>query len=256
MTLRVGCSGVGLGVHLAFQSIQLGECSSAIIVGSNLILTPETTMFMADGGTLSPDASSKAFDASANGYVRAEGINCVYVKRLDEAIRDGNPIRAVIRGTSTNADGKSSGLTVPSIDAQEALIRAAYRSGGLDDPSLTAMVECHGTGTALGDTIEATAVGRVFGEKGIYIGSVSISLCIAYSSLALACLLISQVKPNLGHAEGASGLNSLIRAVVELEHRTILPNIKFNTPNPRSMCFLPILTPPPPAVPGTKRGCC
>ncbi|KAF4244021.1 hypothetical protein CNMCM8980_010357 [Aspergillus fumigatiaffinis] len=212
MTLRVGCSGSGLGIHLACQSIQLGECSSAIVAGCNIILSPETTILMADGGALSPDASSKTFDASANGYVRADGINCLYIKRLDEAIRDGNPVRAVIRATSTNVAGKSSGLTVPNIDAHEDLIRAAYRSAGLEDPALTAMVECHGTGTALGDAIEAGAVARVFGDKGIHIGS---------------------VKPNLGHSEGASAITSVVKAIVELENRMILPNIKFETPNPK-----------------------
>ena len=174
MTLRVGCSGVGLGIHLACQSIRLGECLSAIVAGANVIISPETTILMADGGALSPDGSCKSFDKSANGYVRADGITCLYVKRLDEAIRDGNPIRAVIRGSSTNADGKSPGLTSPSINAQEALIHAAYRNGGLEDPTLTAMVECHGTGTAVGDATEAGAVARVFGTKGIHIGSVSI----------------------------------------------------------------------------------
>jgi acyl transferase domain-containing protein len=186
MTLRVGCSGSGLGIHLACQSIQLGECSSAIVAGCNIILSPETTILMADGGALSPDASSKTFDASANGYVRADGINCLYIKRLDEAIRDGNPVRAVIRATSTNVAGKSSGLTVPNIDAHEDLIRAAYRSAGLEDPALTAMVECHGTGTALGDAIEAGAVARVFGDKGIHIGSVSIYRGLVFSSILLA----------------------------------------------------------------------
>ncbi|OGM47171.1 polyketide synthase [Aspergillus bombycis] len=211
MTLRVGCSGSGLGIHLACQSIQLGECTSAIVAGANIILSPETTMLMADGGAISPDASSKTFDASANGYVRADGVNCLYIKRLDEAIRDGNPIRAVIRGTSTNAGGKSTALTAPNIEAEEALINAAYRNAGVD-PARTAMVECHGTGTAMGDAIEADAVARVFGDRGIYIGA---------------------VKPNLGHSEGASAISSILKAIVELEHRTILPNIKFNTPSPR-----------------------
>ncbi|KAL4804561.1 hypothetical protein BDV18DRAFT_161656 [Aspergillus unguis] len=212
MTLRVGCSGNGLGIHLACQSIRLGECSSAIVAGCNILISPETTALMADGGALSPDASCKTFDASANGYARAEGINCLYIKRLDEAIRDGNPIRAVIRATSTNVAGKSSGLTMPNIDAHEALIRAAYRNGGLEDLNLTAMVECHGTGTAVGDAIEAGAVARVFGDQGILIGS---------------------VKPNLGHSEGASAITSILKAVLELEHRVILPNIKLNKPNPK-----------------------
>ena len=181
MTLRAGCSAGGLGVHLAFQSIQLGECSSAIVAGTNIMISPETTMMMADGGALSPDASSKTFDAGANGYVRAEGVNCLYLKRLDEAIRDGNPIRGVIRGTSSNAGGRTTGLTVPNMDAQEALIRAAYRNACLEDPAMTAMVECHGTGTAVGDAVEAGAIARIFGDEGVLIGGVSMqqSLLIA-----------------------------------------------------------------------------
>lgn len=174
MTLRVGCSGNGLGIHLACQSIRLGECSSAIVTGCNILISPEVTILMADGGALSPDASCKTFDASGNGYARAEGVNCLYIKRLDEAIRDGNPVRAVIRATSTNVAGKSSGLTMPNIDAHEALIRTAYRSGGLEDPGLTAMVECHGTGTMVGDAVEAGAVARVFGKHGVLIGAVSV----------------------------------------------------------------------------------
>ncbi|GMF92903.1 unnamed protein product [Aspergillus oryzae] len=213
-------------------SIQLGECSSAIVAGANIILSPETTMLMADGGAISPDASSKTFDATANGYVRADGVNCLYIKRLDEAIRDGNPIRAVIRGTSTNAGGKSSALTAPNINAEETLIKAAYRNAGVD-PARTAMVECHGTGTAMGDAIEAAAVARVFGDKGIYIGAVcsdkTLICCYSYAHSHN-----SKVKPNLGHSEGASAISSILKAIVELENRTILPNIKFNTPSPRS----------------------
>ncbi|KAE8368553.1 hypothetical protein BDV27DRAFT_153933 [Aspergillus caelatus] len=210
MTVRVGCSGAGLGLHLACQAIQLEECSSAIVAGSSVILSPETTILMAEGGALSPDASSKTFDASANGYARADGVNCLYIKRLDEALRDGNPIRAIIRSTCTNSDGKSQALTVPNIDSHEALIRSAYQSVG--DPSQTAMVECHGTGTSVGDAIEANAVARVFGDHGVYLGA---------------------VKPNLGHSEGASAITSIMKAVIELENRIILPNIKFEKPNPK-----------------------
>ncbi|KAE8135902.1 hypothetical protein BDV38DRAFT_284380 [Aspergillus pseudotamarii] len=210
MTVRVGCSGAGLGLHLACQAIQLAECSSAIVAGSSVILSPETTILMAEGGALSPDASSKTFDASANGYARADGVNCLYIKRLDEALRDGNPIRAIIRSTCTNSDGKSQALTVPNIDSHEALIRSAYQS--LGDPSQTAMVECHGTGTSVGDAIEANAVARVFGDHGVYLGA---------------------VKPNLGHSEGASAITSIMKAVIQLENRVILPNIKFEKPNPK-----------------------
>ncbi|KAI1307179.1 putative polyketide synthase [Xylaria venustula] len=220
MTLRAGCSASGLGIHLACQSIQLGESSSAIVAGVNVILTPETTALLAAGDALSPDASCKTFDANANGYARADGVNCLYIKRLDDAIREGNPIRAVIRATSSNAGGRSTGLTVPNVDAQEALIRAAYRSGGLESPELTAMVECYGTGTAVGDVLEVAAVARVFGDAGVYIGSVSIrSIPFAYPRAHF-----------LG--QGASAITSVMKAVVELENRTILPNIKFKIPNP------------------------
>ncbi|KAJ4411015.1 Type I Iterative PKS [Gnomoniopsis sp. IMI 355080] len=149
--------------------------------------------------------------AEADGYARGEAIAAIYIKPISAAIRDGNPIRAVIRGTAHNVDGKTPGLSQPSAVAQEALIRRAYEVAGITDFGATAMVECHGTGTATGDPIEAKAVARVFGDEGVYIGS---------------------VKPNLGHAEGASGLVSIIKMVMALEHRTIPPNIRFVTPNP------------------------
>ena len=172
---------------------------------------PSLTAAMTQQGVLSPEGSCKTFDAHADGFARAEGINAVYVKRLDDAIRDGNPIRAVIRGTSTNSDGKSGSLLAPNAERQESLMRKVYADANLD-PLETAFVECHGTGTATGDPIETTAVGNIFGDKGVVIGS---------------------VKPNIGHAEGASGINSLIKAVLALEHKVIPPNIKFNTPNPK-----------------------
>ncbi|RDA86109.1 hypothetical protein CP532_1175 [Ophiocordyceps camponoti-leonardi (nom. inval.)] len=139
----------------------------------------------------------KTFDAEANGYGRGEAINAVYVKPLREC----------------PSDGKCAGFNAPSVIAQEDLIRMAYTTAGIDDFSETAFVECHGTGTAVGDPVEATVIGNVFGgDKGVYIGS---------------------VKPNVGHSEGASGLTSLIKTVLALEHQVIPPNIKFNTPNPK-----------------------
>lgn len=122
--------------------------------------------------TLSPDGSSKSFDASANGYARGEAVAALYVKRLDKAIRDRNPIRAVIRSSASNADGKTPGIAFPNPEAQEALIRQAYKMAGLD-LSQTALVECHGTGTAVGDPREVKVIANCFGENGIYIGSVS-----------------------------------------------------------------------------------
>lgn len=128
-------------------------------------------------GVLSKDASSKSFDAGANGYARADAVSMIFVKRLDDALRDGNPIRAVIRGTASNCDGKTPGLTKPSSEAHESLIRAAYSTAGLDNElGRTGFFECHATGTASGDPEEARAVANVFGDEGgVYIGSVKVS---------------------------------------------------------------------------------
>lgn len=147
MNIRTACSAAGLALHLACQSIHQGECPAALVAGSNLILSPGVTSQMAEQGGLAPDGSCKTFDASANGYARGEAVNCLYVKRLDYAVRDGNPIRAVIRGSSSNADGRTPGMANPSGEAHEAVIRDAYRSANIEDLRETAMVECHGTGT-------------------------------------------------------------------------------------------------------------
>ncbi|KAI0199508.1 putative polyketide synthase [Astrocystis sublimbata] len=210
MTIKTACSAAALGVHEALQSIRQGECSAAIAGGVNLILAPGLSIGMTAQATLSPEGSSKTFDAAADGYARGEAVSAIYVKRLDLAIRDGNPIRAVIRASATNADGRTSGIAMPSPDAHEALIRQTYKTAGLDFAD-TAMVECHGTGTAVGDPLEVEAVANCFGKDGVYIGS---------------------VKPNLGHGEGASAITSIAKAVLALENKTIIPNIKFVTPHP------------------------
>ncbi|KAL8747869.1 MAG: hypothetical protein Q9190_000317 [Brigantiaea leucoxantha] len=174
-------------------------------------MTPGSTTSMTEQNVLSKDGSCNTFSAEANGYARGEAVTALYIKKLDDALRDGNPVRAVIKGTATNHDGKTPGMTVPSADAQEALIRRAYQTAGITDYAGTAYVECHGTGTPIGDPIETSAVGRVFGEHGVYIGS---------------------VKPNLGHTEGASGLLSVMKKVLALQNRIIPSNIKFSSPNP------------------------
>ncbi|KAL7916704.1 polyketide synthase [Trichoderma velutinum] len=211
MTIRTACSSAFVGLNEAAKAMQRGECESAIVGGVSLILAPGNTAAMSQSGVLSREGSCKSFSADADGYARAEAINAIFVKPLDAAIRDGNPIRAVIRGTATNFDGKTAGLAHPSSDAQEALIRKAYQTAGISDFSRTAVVECHGTGTPVGDPIETAAIARVFGDFGVHITS---------------------VKPNLGHGEGASGITSLIKSVLALEHQTIPPNIKFSKPNP------------------------
>ncbi|KAL8992696.1 MAG: hypothetical protein Q9169_006904 [Polycauliona sp. 2 TL-2023] len=211
MTIRTACSSSLTGLHEAVQALYSGECTSAIVGGSNLILTPRMTVAMAEMGVLSQTGSCKTFDADADGYGRGEAVSALYIKKLSDAIRDGDPVRAVIRSTCVNNDGKTMGLTSPNTEAHEALIRRGHQLAGLHDLSKTAMIECHGTGTKVGDPIEAKAVANVFGKTGVYIGS---------------------VKPNLGHSEGASGISSIMKMVLALEHKTIPPNMNLTKRNP------------------------
>ncbi|XDG09180.1 hypothetical protein ABKA04_008795 [Annulohypoxylon sp. FPYF3050] len=212
MTIRTGCSAALVGLNEACMAISRGDCEAALIGGVNLILGPNMTTALAEQGVISKDGSCKTFSADANGYARGEAVTAIYIKPLSDALRDGNPVRAVIRATSHNVDGKTPGMSQPSTEAQEALMRRAYKVAGITDFSQTAMVECHGTGTPTGDPIETKAVARVFGESGVYIGS---------------------SKPNLGHSEGASGLVAIMKMVLALENRIIPPNIRFTTPNPK-----------------------
>ncbi|USP74624.1 uncharacterized protein yc1106_01898 [Curvularia clavata] len=213
MTVRTACSASLLSLHEACVAVRNGDCSAALVGGCNLLWSPDAMSDMSEQGVLSLESSCRTFDARADGYARGEAVNMIYIKPLAAAIRDGNPIRAIIRGTAANADGKTQGMSLPSSSSQEQMMRKAYRSAGIaeTDISRTAFVECHGTGTPTGDPIETKAVGNVFGNGGVYIGS---------------------VKPNVGHSEGASGITSVIKAVLALENRLIPPNIKFETPNP------------------------
>ncbi|KAJ5808325.1 hypothetical protein N7474_009594 [Penicillium riverlandense] len=158
-----------------------------------------------------PSGLCKTFDSTAEGYGRGEAINAVYIKRLDHALRDGDPVRAIIRATAINCDGRTPSISAPRVEAQESLILRTYKKAGISDLSETGFFECHGTGTSAGDIAETSAVARAFNNKGVYIGS---------------------VKPNVGHSEGASGLTSLIKATLALEKSTIPPNAHFSNPNP------------------------
>ncbi|KAJ5761957.1 Acyl transferase/acyl hydrolase/lysophospholipase [Penicillium nucicola] len=214
MTVRTACSSSLVALHEACMSLSRGDCEGAIVGGANLMLCPGLTTALADEMVLAPDGSCKTFSSDANGYARGEAVSAVFIKPLAEAIRHGSPVRAVIRATASNCDGRGSGsgIKAPNDIAQEALIRHTYELAGITDYSKTAFVECHGTGTPIGDPLETAAVGRVFGPfGGVQIGS---------------------VKPNVGHSEGASGLTSLIKSVMALENRIIPPNIKLNKPNP------------------------
>ncbi|KAF5984768.1 putative polyketide synthase [Fusarium bulbicola] len=206
MTIRTACSSALVSLNEACMAIGKGDCETS------LILAPDLLTRLADQGIISPDGSCKTFSAEANGYARGEAIVSIYIKSLSAAIRDGNPIRSIISGAAANFDGKTNPLTNPSVTAQETLIRRAYSVAGIRDLSRTAVFECHGTGTATGHPIETEAIASVFGEQGIYLGS---------------------VKPNLGHSESASGLTAVLKATLSLEHKMIAPNIKYSPVNPK-----------------------
>lgn len=186
--------------------------------GSNIIIAPSLTMASSEHGVLSSDGSCKTFSSKVDGYGRSEAVSAVFVKPLSATLRDGNPIRAVIRGTGTNCDGKTAGISLPSAKAQESLIRHTYAVAGITDFVKTGFVECHGTGTAAGDPLEVEAIASVFGKS---------------DPSESGTIYLTSVKPNLGHSEGASGLTSLIKVVLALENRTIPPNIKSTPLNPK-----------------------
>ncbi|KAJ0418662.1 hypothetical protein BJY00DRAFT_314811 [Aspergillus carlsbadensis] len=211
MTLQTGCSASLVGLHEACQALYSGDCSSAIVAGTNLMFAPTMTATMSDNTVMSPTGTCRTFDEKADGYGRGEGVNALYVKRLEDAIRDNDPIRAVIRATSTNCDGHTPSITTPGSHSQEALVRWAYKKAGIPDITQTGFFECHGTGTVAGDTAEASVVAKLFEGKGVVIGA---------------------VKPNVGHGEGASGISSVIKGVLSLEHKTIPPNVFFEKWNP------------------------
>ena len=143
MVMKTGCSASLVGLHEACRALQSGDCSAAIVAGTNLIMGPTTTIAMTQEGILSPEGSCKTFDAGADGFARGEAISAVFIKRLDQAILDRSPIRAIIRNTATNSDGKSAGLMTPNGKSHEALMRKVYLDAGLD-PGDTAFVEVCG----------------------------------------------------------------------------------------------------------------
>ncbi|KAJ5604827.1 hypothetical protein N7510_009981 [Penicillium lagena] len=211
-TVLTACSSSLMALHEACQALYNGSCTSAIVAGTNMLLTPSMSVTMSENMVLSPDGYCKAFDANADGYGRGEAVNAILIKPLDQAMADGDNIRAIIRATAANYDGRTAKIFAPDVDSQERLMREAYSRAHIHDMSQTAFVECHGTGTKVGDLVETTAIARVFGKKGICIGS---------------------VKSNVGHGEGASGLTAIIKAVLALEHRIIPPNMHFTRPNPK-----------------------
>ena len=215
MTLDTACSSSMYALHLAVSSIRSGECKSAIVGGSNLILGPEAQLFSTKLGAISPTSTCHTFDAAADGYARADGFGALYVKKLSDALANNDPIRAVIRATAINANGKTGGISHPSPEGQEAVMRRAYEAAGGLDPDLTGYFECHGTGTAVGDPLEVSAIGRLFA-----------------AGREKEPLLIGSIKPSLGHSESSSGLAGVMKAVLAIEHGQIPATIGLVNPNP------------------------
>ncbi len=217
MALDTACSSSLVAVHLACNSLSSGESSTAIAGGVNLMLTPNFTIAASQGGFLSPTSRSRAFDARADGYVRGEGAGVVVLKRLNDAIRDGDQLYAVIRGTAVTQDGRTTGITVPNGESQKLAMRRALARAGVPAPSI-GYVEAHGTGTPVGDPIEANAIGEVYGHST---GRPPGDNC-----------LIASVKTNIGHLEAAAGAAGLIKAVLCLRHRQVPPHPYPTTLNP------------------------
>jgi acyl transferase domain-containing protein/acyl carrier protein len=216
MTIDTACSSSLVAVHLACQSLRSGESDVALAGGVNLILSPWTMQLVLQMQALSPDGRCRAFDAKANGFVRGEGCGVVVLKRLSDALRDGDRIRAVIRGSAVNQDGRSTGLTAPNVLSQQALLRKALESAGVK-PEEVGYIEAHGTGTPLGDPIEMEALREVLGAPGA-----DGAMC-----------AVGSVKTNLGHLEAAAGIAGLIKTVLALEHERIPKHLNFEALNPR-----------------------
>ncbi len=213
MAMDTACSSALTACHVACQSLWRGDCKLAVVAGVNAILSFAPYIAFSRMSMLSPDGRCKAFDASANGFVRAEGVGAVILKPLSAAQADGDKIYAVIRGTATNQDGRTNGIAVPSPAAQEALVRQACRDAEVS-PAEISYIEAHGTGTPVGDPIETNALGA--------------ALCEGRRN---PCL-IGSVKTNIGHLEAAAGIASLIKVALILKHKIIPPSLHFKNPNP------------------------
>ncbi|RDI61707.1 polyketide synthase Pks13 [Nocardia pseudobrasiliensis] len=209
------CSSTQVAVHGAVQALRNGEADLALAGGVNMLLAPFTTLGFDGGGGVAKDGHIKAFSSDADGMVRSEGGGMVVLKRLADAERDGDKIYAVIKGTAVNNDGRSNGLLAPNPDAQADVLRRAYRDAGIA-PSTVDYIEAHGTGTPIGDPIEADALRRVVGR----------------GRDADKPALLGSVKTNFGHLESAAGAASLAKIVMALQHNVIPPNINFALPSP------------------------
>ncbi|MBD2091228.1 acyltransferase domain-containing protein [Microcoleus sp. FACHB-1515] len=223
LAVDTACSSSLVAVHLACQQLRTGECEVALAGGVNLLLAPDSTIAFSRTRMLNPDGRCNPFDATANGYVRGEGCGVVILKRLSDAVRDGDRVLAMIRGSAVNHNGRSSSLIAPNGLSQQTVIRKALENGAID-PAQIDYVEVQGTGTAIGEPIEVEALGAIYGK----------------GRSSDRPLRIGSVKTNIGHLEAASGIASLIKVVLALQHGEIPAHLHFQTPNPHINWELPI----------------
>ncbi len=215
VTVDTACSSSLVAIHQACQALQLDECDLALAGGANALLSPATMITFSQSRMLAPDGKCKTFDAAADGYVRGEGCGVIVIKRLEDAVRDGDRIRAVIRGSAVNQDGASGGLTVPNGVAQQRVITEALDRAGLA-PNEVDYLEAHGTGTSLGDPIEVQAAAAALGK----------------GRDADRPLLIGSAKTNIGHLEAAAGVAGVLKVVLALEHQELPKHLNFRNPSP------------------------
>lgn len=227
LSIDTACSSSLVAITQACHGLRARDCDVAIAGGVNAIISPRQMAIFMETQALSPDGRCKTLDARANGFVRGEGCGLLILKRRSDAIRDGDRIRGLIRGWSVNQDGRSTGLTTPNVLSQQAMLRQALERAKLT-PADIGYVEMHGTGTSLGDPIEAEALREVLGKP---------------RSDASQCVL-GAVKTNIGHLEGAAGVAGIIKVALALEHEKIPKNLHFRHLNPRiSLTNTPLVVP-------------
>ncbi len=219
LSVDTACSSSSLAVHLAVESLRRGECSSALAGGVNAILTPETTIAFSKAQMLSPEGRCRPFDAGANGYVRGEGCGLVYLKRLSDAERDGDPIVGLLLATAANQDGRTSGISAPNGERQKACLRSAHKQAGITSADID-YIEAHGTSTPLGDPIEMQALSEVFTASN------------ASNGESLPPVRVTSVKANIGHTETVSGVAGLIKTLLLMKHGVIPPQLHLQSLNP------------------------
>ncbi len=232
LTVDTACSSSLVALHQAMEALRSGRIDTAIVGGCNLLAGPSSWVGFSQAGMLSEKGLCQAFAAGADGFVRAEGAVVLVLRKVAHANAQKNPIRGLVLASDVNSDGRTNGISMPSLDAQEALLRRVYARNNINYDRL-AFIEAHGTGTAVGDPIEATALGRSIGRN------------------RNSALPIGSIKTNIGHLEPASGLAGVLKAILSLNHGVLPPSLHFNEPNPAinfdalniDVCTQPLLLP-------------